>query len=150
VSYNDSHQDATNSSQGKVNPLFNATKKLKLSKVSEKKTVKVWAKSVVANFFFSRAVLEFILALRTKLLKKQKLKITFFMKYQLIKLKSLILEADRSTSVGRTWSVDHTLATPKLGQIREHWTGKCRLTNEYPFFLFLIGRWYYEKNILYL
>ncbi len=28
--------------------------------------------------------------------------------------------------------------------------GKCRLTNEYPFFLFLIGHWYYEKNILYL
>ncbi len=28
--------------------------------------------------------------------------------------------------------------------------GKCRLTNEYPSFLFLIGRWYYEKNILYL
>jgi len=26
--------------------------------------------------------------------------------------------------------------------------GNCRLTNEYPFFLFLIGRWYYEKNIL--
>jgi len=25
--------------------------------------------------------------------------------------------------------------------------GKCRLTNEYPFFLFQIGRWYYEKNI---
>jgi len=28
--------------------------------------------------------------------------------------------------------------------------GKCRLTNEYPFFLFLIGHWYYEKIILYL
>ncbi len=28
--------------------------------------------------------------------------------------------------------------------------GKCRLTNEYPFFLFLIGRCYYVKNILYL
>ena len=27
--------------------------------------------------------------------------------------------------------------------------GKCPLTNEYPFFLFLIGYWYYEKNILY-
>ncbi len=26
--------------------------------------------------------------------------------------------------------------------------GKCRLTNEYLFFLFFIGRWYYEKNIL--
>jgi len=25
--------------------------------------------------------------------------------------------------------------------------GKCRLTNEYTFFLFLIGHWYYEKNI---
>jgi len=25
--------------------------------------------------------------------------------------------------------------------------GKCRLTNEYPFFLFLLGRWYNEKNI---
>jgi len=24
--------------------------------------------------------------------------------------------------------------------------GKCRLTNEY---MFLIGHWYYEKNILY-
>jgi len=28
--------------------------------------------------------------------------------------------------------------------------GKCQLMNEYPFFLFLNGRWYYEKNILYL
>jgi hypothetical protein len=28
--------------------------------------------------------------------------------------------------------------------------GKCWLTNEYPIFLFLIGHWYYEKNILYL
>jgi len=28
--------------------------------------------------------------------------------------------------------------------------GKCPLMNEYPFFLFLIGCWYYEKNILYL
>jgi len=26
--------------------------------------------------------------------------------------------------------------------------GKCRLTNECLFFLFFIGRWYYEKNIL--
>jgi hypothetical protein len=26
--------------------------------------------------------------------------------------------------------------------------GKCRLKNEYLFFLFFIGRWYYEKNIL--
>jgi len=26
--------------------------------------------------------------------------------------------------------------------------GKCRLTNEYLFFLFFIGCWYYEKNIL--
>jgi len=28
--------------------------------------------------------------------------------------------------------------------------GKCRLMIEYPFLLFLIGHWYYEKNILYL
>ncbi len=27
--------------------------------------------------------------------------------------------------------------------------GKCQLTNEYPFFLFLIGLWYYEKNIIF-
>ncbi len=26
--------------------------------------------------------------------------------------------------------------------------GKCRLKNEHLFFLFFIGRWYYEKNIL--
>jgi len=26
--------------------------------------------------------------------------------------------------------------------------GKCRLTNEYLFFLFFIGCWYYKKNIL--
>jgi len=26
--------------------------------------------------------------------------------------------------------------------------GKCWLKNEYPFLLFLIGHWYYEKNIL--
>ncbi len=31
---------------------------------------------------------------------------------------------------------------------REHWTEEVSLTNEYLFFLFLIGRWYYEKNIL--
>ncbi len=27
--------------------------------------------------------------------------------------------------------------------------GKCLMTNEYQFFLFLIDHWYYEKNILY-
>jgi hypothetical protein len=25
--------------------------------------------------------------------------------------------------------------------------GKCRLMNEYPFFLFKIGHWYYEKKL---
>jgi hypothetical protein len=28
--------------------------------------------------------------------------------------------------------------------------GKCWLMNEYLFFLFFIGHWYYEKNILFL
>jgi len=27
--------------------------------------------------------------------------------------------------------------------------GKCGQMNEYQFFLFLIGHWYYEKHILY-
>jgi len=28
--------------------------------------------------------------------------------------------------------------------------GKCRLTNEYPFFLFLIGHWYYKKYFVFI
>ncbi len=28
--------------------------------------------------------------------------------------------------------------------------GKCWLTNEYPFILFLIGHWYYEKKIVFI
>jgi len=28
--------------------------------------------------------------------------------------------------------------------------GKCRLTNEYPLFLFFIGHWYYEKKIVFI
>jgi hypothetical protein len=39
------------------------------------------------------------------------------------------------------------LSRTRVGNTEE---GKCRLTNDYPFFLFLIGHGYYEKNILYL
>jgi len=35
---------------------------------------------------------------------------------------------------------------PKAGYTEQ---GKCSLTNEYQFFKFLIGRWYYEKHILF-
>ncbi len=38
---------------------------------------------------------------------------------------------------------------PPSGRAGNTEQGKCRLTNEYPFFLFLIGRWYYEKQSLY-
>jgi hypothetical protein len=31
---------------------------------------------------------------------------------------------------------------------REHWTGEVLADNQNLFFLFFIGRWYYEKNIL--
>jgi len=44
-----------------------------------------------------------------------------------------------------SWRIQYKM--PRAGNTEE---GKCQLTNDYLFFLFLIGRWYYEKNILFL
>jgi len=52
----------------------------------------------------------------------------------------LMFKFDQWTNYGRE-------ASQKPGNTEQ---GKCWLTNEYPFFLFLIGSWYYEKNISYL
>ncbi len=37
----------------------------------------------------------------------------------------------------------HSISNNQSGNTEQ---GKCRLTNEYLFFLFLIGCWYYEKK----
>ncbi len=55
------------------------------------------------------------------------------------------VKAVRKTLVKLTPCVDITNVL--LGNTKQ---GKCRLTNECPFFLFLIFHWHYEKIIFYL